>query len=395
MNGNDNRLPIDIKGAQQLETGYRIPSKIAKVGVQEFEGKELSSHVPNLIPTQRYKVEVLPEELFDAETIASFEGKPLTFFHAPNNEVTSDNWKDTAIGHVQNVRQDGDYLSADVFLYDAEAINAIKNYQIKELSCGYKSYIEPTSTTGVDFKKTHIRGDHVAIVDEGRSGHDVKLGDSAVSIKAKLAAVKGQHTLGDEGETPDTLDTLLIQMSDYIQLLTESADEATKEIGEILTGLIGKAQSLNVTASPTSEVKQGDEASEITSVPENTEVTDDKSLIETLKKQLEELTEKLKALEEENARLKAEKELAETEAEAKSTFGDVAIGHARTARQIKENVIIAKGLVTQLEARKLGDSAINGKYDYLINRQREQNKPRLNLGDRKPTKSASQRLGGR
>ncbi|WGM03768.1 hypothetical protein [Arsenophonus nasoniae] len=184
-------------------------------------------------------------------------------------------------------------------------------------------------------------------------------------------------------------------MSDYIQLLTESADEATKEIGEILTGLIGKAQSLNVTPSPTSEVKQGDEASEITSVPENTEVTDDKSLIETLKKQLEELTEKLKALEEENARLKAEKELAETEAEAKSTFGDVAIGHARTARQIKENVIIAKGLVTQLEARKLGDSAINGKYDYLINRQREQNKPRLNLGDRKPTKSASQRLGGR
>ncbi|QBY46828.1 hypothetical protein [Arsenophonus nasoniae] len=73
----------------------------------------------------------------------------------------------------------------------------------------------------------------------------------------------------------------------------------------------------------------------------------------------------------------------------------MAIGHARTARQIKENVIIAKGLVTQQEARKLGDSAINGKYDYLINRQREQNKPRLNLGDRKPTKSASQRLGGR
>ncbi|WGM18323.1 hypothetical protein QE193_24600 (plasmid) [Arsenophonus nasoniae] len=52
MNGN-NRLPIDIKGAQQLETGYRIPSKIAKVGIQEFEGKELSSHVPNLLPTQR------------------------------------------------------------------------------------------------------------------------------------------------------------------------------------------------------------------------------------------------------------------------------------------------------------------------------------------------------
>ncbi|WGM18080.1 DUF2213 domain-containing protein (plasmid) [Arsenophonus nasoniae] len=146
MNGNDNRLPIDIKGAQQLETGYRIPSKIAKVGIQEFEGKELSSHVPNLLPTQRYKVEVLPEDLFDAETIASFEGKPLTFFHAPNNEVTSDNWKDTAIGHVQNVKQDGDYLSADVFLYDAEAIAAIKNYQIKELSCGYKSFIEPTGT---------------------------------------------------------------------------------------------------------------------------------------------------------------------------------------------------------------------------------------------------------
>ncbi|MFS1538019.1 MAG: hypothetical protein ACL7BU_04290 [Candidatus Phlomobacter fragariae] len=49
----------------------------------------------------------------------------------------------------------------------------------------------------------------------------------------------------------------------------------------------------------------------------------------------------------------------------------MAIGHAKTARQIKKNVIVAKGLVTQLEAKKLGDSAINGKYDYLINRQRE------------------------
>ncbi|MFS1538072.1 MAG: DUF2213 domain-containing protein [Candidatus Phlomobacter fragariae] len=395
MNGNENRLPIDIKGAQQLETGYRIPSKIAKVGIQEFEGRELSRHVPNLVPTQRYKVEVLPDDLFNPATIASFEGKPLTFFHAPNNEVTSENWKETAIGHVQNVKQEGDYLTADVFLYDAEAIEAIKNYQIKELSCGYRSFIEPTPTTGIDFKKTHIRGDHVAIVDVCRSGHDVKLGDRAVSMKAKLAALKGQQKIGDEGETPDTLDTLLVQMSDYIQLLAESDDEATKEISEILKGLIEKTQSLDANQSTNSEVKQGDEASEITSSAENTEETDEKSLIETLKKQVEELNEKLKALEEENARLKAEKELSETEAQAKSTFGDVAIGHARTARQIKENVIVAKGLVTQLEAKKLGDSAINGKYDYLINRQREQSRPRYRLGDRYSTKSASQRLGGK
>ncbi|MFS1538020.1 MAG: DUF2213 domain-containing protein [Candidatus Phlomobacter fragariae] len=233
-------MPIDIKGEEQLETGYRIPGKIAKVGIQEFDGRELSSHVPNLVPTQRYKVEVLPDELFNPATITSFEGKPLTFFHAPNNEVTSENWKETSIGHVQNVKQEGDYLTADVFLYDAEAIEAIKNYQIKELSCSYRSFIEPTPTTGIDFKKTHIRGDYVAIVDVGRSGHDFKLGDRAVSMKVKLAALKGQQKIGDEGETPDTLDTLLVQMSDYIQLFAESDDEATKEISEILKGLIEK-----------------------------------------------------------------------------------------------------------------------------------------------------------
>lgn len=395
MSGDKNLLPIDIKGAEQLENGYRIPGKIAKVGIQEFLGSDLLSHIPDLIPTKRYKVEVLPEELFNPSTISSFEGKTLTLFHAPNNAITPQNWKDNAIGHVQNIKQAGDYLAADIFIYDAEAIEAIKTYQIKELSCGYDADIEPSMTAGVDFKKTNIRGDHVAVVDVGRSGNDVKLGDQAVSMKAKLAALKVQQKNGDGEETTETFDTVFAQMVDYIQLLTESDDEVIKEIGATLKGLLEKLQSLVASLSSDDTTKQGDETSNTTTTTDNTEGTDEKTLIDTLKKQVEELTEKLKALEEENARLKAEKELAETEAEAKSTFGDVAIGHARTARQIKENVIIAKGLVTQLEARKLGDSAINGKYDYLINRQREQSKPRLNLGDRKPSKSASQRLGGR
>lgn len=392
QNESDTLMPLDIKGAEVLENGYRIPGKIAKTGMQEFSGQELSGQIPNLDPSARYQVEVTAEELFSAATIASFEGKPLTLFHAPKNTVTPENWRETAVGHVQNVRQDGDYLVADVFLYDAEAINAIKSYQIKELSCGYDADIVPSDTAAADFRKTNIRGDHVAVVDVGRSGHDVKLGDRTVSLKAKLDALKGQQKQGDEGE--ETLDSVLSQMGDYVQLLTESGDEATKEIGDILSGLLTTAQSLAEKQPEQQSENLGDEGEDSAlSDPAESE-TDEKKIIETLKKQVDELTEKLKKLEDENAQLKAEKELVETEAEAKSTFGDVAIGHARSARQIKEKVIVAKGIATQQEVKKLGDSAIDGKYDYLVNRQREQNKPRVKLGDRKSTRSAAQRLGG-
>jgi hypothetical protein len=68
-------------------------------------------------------------DITDPETIASFEGKPVTINH-PDDFVTPENWRELAVGTVQNVRpgegEDADKLLADRLITDAEAISAVK-----------------------------------------------------------------------------------------------------------------------------------------------------------------------------------------------------------------------------------------------------------------------------
>ena len=79
-----------------------------------------------------------PEEVFRADTIASFEGKPVTIDH-PSEPVTPANWKRLAVGFARNVRQGGEgrthLLVADLLITDEIAISLV-NAGLVELSCG-------------------------------------------------------------------------------------------------------------------------------------------------------------------------------------------------------------------------------------------------------------------
>lgn len=50
------------------------------------------------------RIERTPEEVFRPETLASFEGKPVTMDH-PAEFVTPDTWRQLAVGFTQNVRR--------------------------------------------------------------------------------------------------------------------------------------------------------------------------------------------------------------------------------------------------------------------------------------------------
>ena len=80
-----------------------------------------------------------PDEVFSVEALASFEGKPVTLDHPPV-EVKPENWKQYAVGHVQNVRrgegEDTDKVVADLVISDVAAIQAVNVEGIRELSCG-------------------------------------------------------------------------------------------------------------------------------------------------------------------------------------------------------------------------------------------------------------------
>lgn len=110
-----------------------------------------------------------PEQVFDEKTMASFEGKPLTIEH-PEESVSPQNYKTLSVGNVHNVRkgkfEGQDVMYADINVYDAEAINLIESGDMEELSCGYDCDI----TEGPNPEQINIRGNHVALCEQGRAG---------------------------------------------------------------------------------------------------------------------------------------------------------------------------------------------------------------------------------
>lgn len=157
------------------------------------------------------------KEVFRAETIASFEGKPFTIKH-PDDFVNPQNWKLLAKGHLQNVRQGtGEFendLIADILVTDHEAILMVEG-GIREVSCGYEcEYIELGVGRGM---QTNIIGNHLALVPQGRAGAAYaindqkgakmkKLGDKIKGIFAKAgdeAAKVVDESSGGEGDSKD------------------------------------------------------------------------------------------------------------------------------------------------------------------------------------------------
>lgn len=148
---------------------------IGRLGMQVYGGHEL-----DLTPNDRGEIwiERTADEVFRHETIASFEGKAVTLEHPPDF-VTPENWKQYAIGTVQNVRRGTgaaqDLLIADLLITDAAAI-AYANSNMPELSSGYQAeYEEVGPGRGI---QRNIIGNHVAFVRRGRAGSRCAIKDN-------------------------------------------------------------------------------------------------------------------------------------------------------------------------------------------------------------------------
>ena len=152
---------------------------IARTGEYEYYANEGMS--PGIEPDASGRIisRREPAEVFAPAALASFEGKPVTLGHPDVDEVTPDDWRQYAVGHVTNVRRgqgdDADKVIADLVISDAAAIDAI-NSGLREVSCGYDVTVEQVEP-GVE-RQTHIRGNHVALVQAGRAGSECAIRDT-------------------------------------------------------------------------------------------------------------------------------------------------------------------------------------------------------------------------
>ena len=160
---------------------------VARTGTQEYLPEELGLSPP--CHPERSRGISLPEngsglisvyrpesEVFSPETIASFEGMPVTNDHPPEG-VDISNIRALQKGHAHNVRrgtgEESDLLLADLIITDPVLIDLILAGK-REISCGYT--YELCEENG-QYIQRKIRGNHVAVVDAGRAGARVSIKD--------------------------------------------------------------------------------------------------------------------------------------------------------------------------------------------------------------------------
>lgn len=180
---------------------------ISRVGSFEYSAAEVG------LPNIGHAVQVWrPEEqIFNPETIASFEAKPVVIGHA--RFADPDNWREIAVGTTQNVRRGegdkSDFLLADLLLTDRKAIEAVETGELKEVSCGYDA---DTQETPEGIEQIGIVGNHVALVVSARcSGCQIGDGSMTTSLKTRLRKLFRD---GNEDAFNEEVDKLQVQDAD-------------------------------------------------------------------------------------------------------------------------------------------------------------------------------------
>ena len=221
----------------QLETGEgflicrNVP--LARTGTQDYLGTEIGIEREEVVKVNRDEAEV-----FSAEAMASFEGKPVTNNHPPDL-IDAETATMFEKGHVQNIRRGtgewGDYLIGDLHIHDSQLIEDIKNGK-REVSCGYEcEYVDNKDGT---FSQKKIRGNHVAVVDSGRAGHKAAIMDSntskpkkaerktRMSKKSTFLKIFGQAA---NGKSDDELTKLAMDAADAFEEAEVKEEVKTEE----------------------------------------------------------------------------------------------------------------------------------------------------------------------
>lgn len=152
--------------AEVTDEGFLVDSPIVgRVGIQLYQ---------NADGTVRREFRP-PEEVFKADSLNSFVGKPITDGH-PAEMVNAKNAKSLLVGAIHTEgKQDGDNVVAGITIHDADVIDKIMKGGKRELSLGYKVDIDEISGlwNGQEYDaiQRNIRINHLAIVPRGRAGN--------------------------------------------------------------------------------------------------------------------------------------------------------------------------------------------------------------------------------
>lgn len=272
----------DINGYVEIKG-----NPLSKVGVFPYLGREIGAPEPDRI----YKVYRPEEELSSPETIASFKLMPLVDEHAMLGDeadgFTPAERKGLHGVIGEDVYFDAPYLRGNLKIYSESAKGLVKSGTKRELSPGYRFKLDPTPGTfngeAYDAIQREIRANHLALVEEGRTGPDVAVLDTAGHLCAlDSQLLKEAVTMADEIKPASDGTGQDVDLKAQIKaILAElKAEEEVKEAGEEL-GMGGDAPT-DPAATPAAEDPAAKAASDETA-----------KAMDALRKQVADLTAKL------------------------------------------------------------------------------------------------------
>lgn len=229
-----------------------VPGRVSKTGTQKYLRRELGlDGDPNATVT----VYRPAAEVFAADSLASFDGADITVMH-PGELVNAANYKKTSVGFVKGAgRQDGDFVTADLIVKDADAIKMIEDRGYVELSAGYTAEYNhaPGITedgTEYDYVQSNIRINHTALLPAGaaRAGRQARLYDHQPkgSTMSKITLDSGRSV-----EVQDEATAALV--SDYIERLQKQVTDATTASDKQQATIDGQAEQITALQAETAD----------------------------------------------------------------------------------------------------------------------------------------------
>jgi hypothetical protein len=228
-----------LGAVEKLDNGYlKCDALLTRIGVFDYLNKDGSI---------RRELR-LPDEVFNADSLKSFEDLSLTNGH-PNEAVTSKNSQKYHVGHVRDVRPEGPHVAGRVTITADEAIEAAKKGK-KQLSCGYNCDLELTQGVtdgipgiedglGYDAIQRNIKGNHLAIVENGRAGDTASLrldADDRILVDQENKPEPKQGDL-----FPDEAKKMLVEINGESYEMDEKAAAAVMALKAKLAEMAEKA----------------------------------------------------------------------------------------------------------------------------------------------------------
>ena len=194
-------------------------SNISKANICPYKGREIPDYEElGLEPDKIYQLLRDPDEL--AKAASSFNRVQLLKRHVP---VTADDHKpyDVVGTTGSDAVYEHPYLKNSLAVWEQDAIEGIKSREKVELSCGY--HYSPDMTPGVyegeayDGVMRDIVGNHVALVEDGRAGPDVVVGDSSENVKNVIVdeseSLGGRSGADEMSKMPTKFANLALQLT--------------------------------------------------------------------------------------------------------------------------------------------------------------------------------------